>query len=387
MARRWVKAGHRVTLVCGRSELSGLPPITRWVTPVQIDGIDLRVLRIAYANHQGFIARIGVFLGFILWSVVAGLRVKDVDVIFSTSTPLTIGIPAMLLKLFKRVPFVFEVRDQWPEVPIEMGYIRNRFLRVFLLWLERRIYKSSAAIVALSPGMAKGVQTVLGNVRRPVVVAPNSSDTELFRPDIDGACIRHELGWENKFVIMHFGAMGRANGLDFLIDAAKRLQEYADLLFVLIGEGSEKERLRAKVQSLGVTNVRVVDTFPKERMPNVVAAADVSTVIFAAYPILEQNSANKLFDSLSAGKPILLNYGGWQRQLIESAGCGFGCTQYDLGEYVERVEWFFKNCDRLDHMGRNSRDLAIREFGRDQISTRVLTLIESVKSENKHGNP
>jgi glycosyltransferase involved in cell wall biosynthesis len=385
MARRWVKAGHRVTLICGRSDLCGLPPGDGRVSRLTIEGIDLRIVRTAYGNKQGFAARVLAFLSFMFWSFWVGLWIKEVDIIFATSTPLTIGIPALLLRLFKRTRYVFEIRDQWPQIPIEMGYIKNPILKMFLLWLEKRIYTRSAGIVALSPGMADGVKTALGKVRRPILVAPNSSDIDVFGPDIDGSAVRRELGWNDRFVVMHFGAMGRANGLDFLIDAADRLQDTPDIRLVLIGEGSEKERLRQQAAARGLSNIQVLDPFPKNRMPQVVAACDVSTVIFAKYPILEHNSANKFFDSLAAGKPILLNYGGWQRHCIEASGCGYGCTQCDLNDYVEKLKSLYSQRSRLAEMGRKARRLAESEFNRDTIASRILSLIESIVSGRSVG--
>lgn len=380
LARRWIKKGHQVTLICGITDQSGLDPGSGKRVEIQAEGIRVIALNTRYSNSLGFFARVWAFVKFIMMSFRVGLNVKDVDLIYATSTPLTIGIPAMGLKGFKRVPFIFEVRDQWPQIPIEMGYIRNPFLKVFLLWVERRIYKNSAAIVALSPGMADGVKNVLGRISKEVIIAPNSSDTQLFHPGIDGSRMREQYNWQKKFVILHFGAMGRANRLDFLIEAAQRVQDIPQMHFAVMGEGREKQHLREKVRQQGLKNIEILDTVSKKQMPQVVAACDVSTVIFANYPILEHNSANKFFDSLSAGKPVLLNYGGWQKELIESCGCGYGCKQCDLDEYITRLKYLYENQDKLAKMGQNARKLAQTEFDRDLISNRILTLIEKVNT-------
>ena len=378
LARRWVKAGHRVTLICGITDQSGIDAGLQKRIEIETEGIQILALNTKYSNSLGFCGRVWAFLKFMFLSFWVGLKVKHVDIIYATSTPLTIGIPAMLLKCFKRAPFIFEIRDQWPEIPIEMGIIKNPILKAILLWLEKRIYKSSAAIVALSPGMAQGAKEVLGTGNKEIIIAPNSSDTLLFHPDVDGVSFRQEMGWQNKFVVLHFGAMGKANGLDFLIEAAMRLKENPDIHFVLIGEGREKSRLRKKVKEFNLTNIKVQDTFPKSQMPQVVAACDISTVIFAGYPILEHNSANKFFDSLSAGKPVLLNYGGWQREIIEEYQCGYGCEQVDLDEYIKKLLWFVENRGQLHVMGQKSRKLAEEEFDRDIISGRILMLIKKI---------
>ncbi len=374
MARRWVAAGHTVTVICGKGDICGLPSESSF----EVEGIRIWVVGANYSQKQGFVRRSWAFLYFMVACFCKGLRVRNSEVIFATSTPLTIGIPAMLLKWFKRKPFVFEVRDQWPQVPIEMGIIRNLLLKKLLLWMEKRIYKSAMAIVALSPGMAKGIRRVLGKVRKPILVAPNSADIELFHPNVDGTLVRQKMGWQNKFVVMHFGTMGRANGLDFLIDAAAQLTDTTDLLFVLIGSGREKKRLKEKVQKQNLTNILFLENIAKADLPAWLAACDISTVIFADYPILEHNSANKFFDSLAAGKPVLLNYNGWQREVIENNNAGYGCRQCDLNEYLEKLMCLYRNRNSLQEMGCKARKLAEQEFSRDKIASDVLELIKEV---------
>ncbi|MCK4752015.1 MAG: glycosyltransferase family 4 protein [Planctomycetes bacterium] len=376
-ARRWVNAGHKVTVVTGRYDVGGLEVGKGLIHRQTIDGINVVIVGTKYGNKQSFLRRIISFLCFMVLSVWVGLKTKNVDVIYATSTPLTVGIPAMALKFLKRVPFVFEVRDQWPEILIELGIIKNKLLINILLWLERKIYKSAVAIVALSPGMASGVRTVLKEDKK-IVIVPNSSDTLLFKPGVDGSQIRREYGWKGKFVILHFGAMGRANGLDFLIDAAEKLKEKHEIRFVLVGDGSEKSRLISKVKEKNLTNIEILDSRPKSDLPKLVAACDISTVIFADFPILEHNSANKFFDSLSAGKPVLLNYSGWQREILEDNFAGFGCDLYNLDEFVEKVLYLSSHPQEVKQMGLNARKLAIERFDRDRLAQKALDVITSL---------
>jgi len=307
-----------------------------------------------------------------------------VDVVYATSTPLTVGVPAVFLKWLKRTPFVFEVRDQWPEVPIGMGIIRNKVLIKLLLWLEKIIYKKSSAIVALSPGMADGVRSVL-NAEKTIAVIPNSCDTEVFRPDINGTAIRKERRWDDKLVLLHFGAMGKANGLGFVIDIAEKLKANTDIHFVLIGDGNEKTSLIRKVEQLKLSNIEISDARPKADLAGIVAACDVSMVIFADFPVLQHNSANKFFDSLSAGKPVLLNYSGWQREILEENNAGFGCQLCNLDEFVERVLYFNSNRRQLKQMGQNARRIAVEQFDRDKLAAHVLMVLNTVSDSAKVG--
>ena len=376
-ARRWVKVGHKVTLITGYYDIGGLEPGKGLIRKQLVEGISVIIVGSRYSNKQSFLRRIISFLLFLLFSIYAGLRTKNVDVIYATSTPLTVGIPAIVLKWLKRVPFIFEVRDQWPEIPIEMGIIRNKLLIKPLLWFERTIYKCASSIVALSPGQADGVRKVLTE-DKDVTVIPNSCDTEVFRPDIDGSEIRKKQGWGDKLVLLHFGAMGKANGLGFVVDVAGRLKTEAGIHFVLIGEGSDKAALVRRVEQLGLRNIEILDSRPKEELVKLVTACDASMVIFANFPILEHNSANKFFDSLSAGKPVLLNYSAWQREILEANNAGFGCELCNLDEFVEKVLYINSHRDQLNEMGRNARRVAIEKFDRDKLAMQVLEVIISV---------
>ena len=317
------------------------------------------------------------FLSFMLFGVYAGLRTKDVDVIYATSTPLTVGIPAIILKWLKRVSFVFEIRDQWPEIPIELGIIKNKMLIKLLLWLEKTIYKHASSIIALSQGQADGIRKVIAEDKQ-ISVIPNSCDTEVFRPDINGSKIRQQRGWGDRLVLLHFGAMGKANGLEFVIDAAKRLKNNSHIHFVLVGDGSEKKKIVRKVEQLGLRNIEILDSRSKTQLPEFVAACDAVMVIFANYPILEHNSANKFFDGLSAGKPVLLNYSGWQREVLEGNLAGFGCELCNLDEFVEKVLYLQSHRDRLAEMGQNARWIAEEKFDRDKLAMETLDVIASI---------
>jgi len=381
-ARRWVKAGYMVTLITGHYDIGGLDSAKKLYYKLDIEGINVIVVGTGYSNKQSYLRRIVSFLSFCLLSIYAGLRTKNIDIIYATSTPLTVGIPAIILKWFKRVPFVFEVRDQWPEIPIELGIIKNRIMIRLLLWLEKTIYKHSSAIVALSPGMADGIKKVLKK-EKSVTVIPNSCDVDVFRPDIDGSDIRESHGWSGKLVMLHFGAMGKTNGLDFVIDTAEKLKDNPDIYFILAGDGNRKSVLVERIKRLGLTNIEILNSRPKTELAGLVAACDVSMVVFANYPVLENNSANKFFDSLSAGKPVLLNYSGWQRKILEDNNAGFGCDQFDIDKFVDKVLYFHSHRDRLQQMGQNARRVAVEHFNREQSAAKALSLLEEQHKERK----
>ena len=374
-ARRWVDAGHKVTIITGHYSIGGL---TYSEAPQMIDGINVIISGMPYSNNMSIVRRLWVFLSFMFYAAFAGAKIEDIDIVFATSTPLTIGIPAMWISWVKRIPMVFEVRDQWPRIPIDMGYIKNKFLIITLRWLERFIYLRSSAVVALSPGMASGVNDVLRGEKREIVTASNCCDLTHFYPGIDGDPIRLKYGWGEKMVFLHAGAMGKANGLDFILDVAAMLKDVKHYHFVIVGEGSEKIRLCKRVQDENLNNVEIIGPIRKTLLSQFIAAANVSLVIFADYPILEENSANKFFDALSAGNPILLNYSGWQREVLELGHAGYGCKQYCKTDFIDNLNLLYKNRDTLDVMAKNAREIACVEFSRDVLAKRVLSLLTRV---------
>ena len=376
-ARRWVKAGHKVTLITGYYDIGGLQVDRAIYQNQNIEGINVVVVGTKYSNKQSYLRRVTSFFSFCLLSIYAGLRTKSVDVIYASSTPLTVGIPAMVIKWAKHIPFVFEVRDQWPEIPIELNIITNRFLIKILLWLEKTIYRNCSSVIALSPGQADGIRAVLTE-EKPITVIPNSCDIDLFRPNINGSAIRQRMGWGDKLVLLHTGAMGKVNGLDFVIEAAERLKDHSDIIFVLIGDGNQKLFLESRIKKLGLSNVEILSPVPKEELPEFYAAADIGLVIIGNFPIIEHNCANKFFDSLSAGKPVLLNYSGWQREILEGNEAGFGCDLCNLDQFVEKVLHLNSHRKQIEQMGQNARRVAVEKFNRDELAKQALELTSSV---------
>ena len=382
-SRFWRGAGHRVTVLTSTANLTQQDLADfkgRFIKRYRADDMEIIVFDIPYNQKMGKFRRYLAWVFFLLVSIVYSLKINDVDVIYARSTPLTTGIPAMLARFFRKIPYVFEVTDQWPEIPIEMGVIRNPFLKKFFLWLERAIYRHCDAIITCSPGMTAGVQKVMdsaGLKPKPIATIPNFSETDVYGPHIDGTQLREEKGWQDKTVLLHAGTMGRANGLDFLVDAAEKLRDNRTIHFVLIGDGSDKHALRKRVEQLRLNNVEILDPVVKSGLPEYVAACDVALVIFADYPILEHNSANKFFDSLSAGKPVLLNYSGWQRDVLENGQAGFGCKRCNLDEFVEKVLHLTSNKELRSQMGRNARRIAEEEFDRDTLSGKVLDVLKA----------
>jgi glycosyltransferase involved in cell wall biosynthesis len=383
-ARRWVAKGHKVTMLTSTTNLTSedLAQANGWFfKKFTVDGINVLALNIPYRQQMGVFKRCMSFLAFLMLSSFIVLVISKVDVIYATSTPLTIGIPALAAKWFRRKKFVFEVRDQWPESVVEAGVIKNRFFIKILLWLERTIYKNASEIIAVSDGMAEGVRQVAGE-KKPIHVVPNCANLDLFRPDIDGSAIRQIKNWGDKLVFLQAGSMGKAHNLDFVIDAAEKLKEHRDIVFVLIGEGSQKPELEKKVQKLGLTNVEILPSVSKQQLPEFFAATDVCLVIIGLKIMEKHASLNKFYDGLSSGKPMLLNYYGWQGKLIEDNNAGYGCKFRDLDQFVERILYIKTNRNQLAAMGRNARLIAETRFDSNKLAAQALIVLETISNRS-----
>jgi glycosyltransferase involved in cell wall biosynthesis len=383
-ARRWVAKGHKVTMLTCTANLTREDLARargRFFKKFTVEGIDVLAMAVPYSQQMGLFKRSMSFMVFLMFASIIVLLIPKIDVIYATSTPLTIGIPAIVAKWFRRKKFVFEVRDQWPEAVIALGVIKNKFWIIILkslLWFEKLIYKNASAIVAVSDGMAEDIKKVAGP-NKPIYVVPNGADLNLFKPDIDGSDIRRKNNWGNKLVLLHAGTMGKINSLDFVIDAALKLKESKDILFVLIGQGSQKKNLEDKIKKFGLTNVELIPSVPREQLPSFLAAADVIMAIIGNFPVTEKHaSLNKFYDGLAAGKPVLLNYSGWQRKLIEKTGAGFGCRLCNVDEFVEKVRFLREHKDECGRMGINARKLAREKYNRYNLAKQALETLLSV---------
>jgi len=332
-ALRLSRRGHAVNVITSdyRAAHHDTKGSGRWRVSVE-QGVHVHRLKLPYDQSMGYARRVWVFISFAK-SATARLFAAKPDVIFATSTPLTIAIPALVYRLVRPVPMVFEVRDAWPELPIAVGVLRNRFLQVLALLLEKVTYLNSSFVVALSPGMKDSVART-GYPRERIVVIPNSCDLVDIEASRHGAewLARHEWARDRRLVV-YLGALGKTHGVGFIVDLAAAVRPICpDVCFVIIGEGAELNLISERAQRLGVLsdNVRILPEIPKSQVAGVlsVATAGISTML--PLPELEANSANKFFDYLAAAKPVIINYGGWQQTLLERSAAGIRIDNEDL---------------------------------------------------------
>lgn len=378
MARKLIARGHSVTMVCGSAQggttgLSGNFENGR--RRGMVDGIDVIELNLEYSNSDGFTKRIKTFLSFALRSVQIALTEKY-DLVFATTTPLTAGIPGILARWLRGKPFVFEVRDLWPELPKAMGVIKNPLVLWAMGVLEWVSYRSAHRLIGLSPGIVEGIKA-RGVPAERIAMVPNGCDLDIFASEAEPW--RPEGIGPDDLMAVFAGTHGMANGLDAVLDAAAVLKRRgrADIKFLLIGNGKLKPHLQLRAHREGLENVVFHDPVNKARLAGLMRATDVGMQILANVPAFYYGtSPNKFFDYIAAGVPVLNNYPGWLAEMIESNGCGYAVPAADPAAFADALELAAAERDQLVVKGESARELAEREFDRRVLSDKWARWVE-----------
>jgi glycosyltransferase involved in cell wall biosynthesis len=337
----------------------------------QIDGINVHYLPVAYSQQMGFLRRIWSFLSFV-WHTRQLLRkVPRPDYLYITSTPLTTGLLGLWAKRKLAIPFIFEVRDLWPDAPIQVGVIRNPLLKQFLWTLEKRIYRHALKVIALSPGIANAIRQ-----KEPlaeVFVVPNFADTSMLFPEEKTSERLQKYGLQNTFTLIYAGAIGQVNALDELL----ALTEAGDFQCLVMGEGSELVRFQSEVAKRGLTTIKFFPFGSKKQVRELMSCADMAVISFKRLPIFETNSPNKFFDALAMGKAILINQKGWLWELVKNHELGIYHPLSHTQETTEALKALSVDSVRLKQMQSNARGLAEKYFSAEIALAKTLHIIDA----------
>ncbi|WP_164019465.1 glycosyltransferase family 4 protein [Pyxidicoccus trucidator] len=359
LARRLVGMGHEVHMVTSNRQPDG---DARGWRETNESGIQVHWLPVPYSQKMSYPDRIRAFGNFAVNSAQRAAQLKG-DVVFATSTPLTIAVPGIVASRWNNRPMVFEVRDLWPAIPIAVGALKSRPAILAAQALERAAYAGAAHIVALSPGMKAGVEAA-GVASEKITVIPNLCDPERFHvPASVGEAFRRKHAWlGDRPLVVYAGSLGRVNGVDFLVRlAADVLTRDPEVRFLIVGQGSEERTLHALAEQLGVKdrNLFILPPVVKAEVPAVLSAATIATSLFTDVPGMEDNSANKVFDALAASRPLALNYGGWQAKLLEQEQFGLYLPPKSipaagalLASRVRDTRWLAEAGRRAGRLGR-----------------------------------
>ena len=376
MAKRLVSRGHEVHM------------ITSWREPIadhewfetEFAGIHIHWFPVEYSNQMSFPDRIKAFLIFSFKSAIKVSSIKA-DVVFATSTPLTIALPAVYAAKKQKIPMVLEIRDLWPELPISMGALKNPITRFLAKRLEIFAYKNAASIVALSPGMKEGVLRT-GYPPKNIAVIPNSSDIDIFQVDSSvGDAFRAKREWLcNKPLLVYTGAFGLINGVCYMVDLAVELAKLnSDVRILLIGKGIDFHKVTELANACGVLNKNlfIEEALAKNEIPGVLSAATMASSLFLDIPEMRSNSANKFFDALASGTPVMINYGGWMHDLLIEHDCGLPMWKKSIVQVANELDSKLHSKEWLKEASLSAKKLAEECFDRDILANKLIAVLQS----------
>tara|TARA_B100001750_G_scaffold61577_1_gene48934 strand:+ start:226 stop:1437 length:1212 start_codon:yes stop_codon:yes gene_type:complete len=367
MARRLVKKGHKVYMISSKHSHSEIKERNFSIE----EGVHVWWLPVKYSNNMNFIQRIYSFIVYCIYAYIIG-RKLNYGLVLASSTPLTVAIPGIFLSKIRKVPFILEVRDLWPAIPIELRIIRNVLLIKLSQYLERISYRLSDKIIALSYGMRDGIINT-GINKSKITVIPNGSDIELFninsKSDIG---FIDQTDWLNtdRDIIIYTGAIGKINGLSYMAFMAEEMIKLnPNVLFCIIGDGVEKDKVNLLAKKLGImnNNFYMVPKMSKKKLPQILSISTVLTSFVINEKILWNNSANKFFDGLAAGKPLMINYGGWQADLLNEYDAGIVVSPDDPIIGAKKLNNLLQDKPRLQNMGKAGLELAKTVFNRNKL--------------------
>lgn len=379
-SRHLVEAGHRVTILAGtRSYLTGERISSERREPLA-PGIEIVRCSSLPGGQRSFLRRGMGFVWFTLTSLLAGIRLGQVDLVWATSPPLLQVASAWVLAAVRRVPWVFEVRDLWPAFAIAVGVLRNRVLIRLSEGLERFLYRRANRLIINSPGFLAHLTAAGVNEDR-VVLVPNGVDVAMFDPQDDGQAFRSRHGLGGKFVALYAGAHGLSNDLGILVEAADALRMDKGIQFVLVGDGGEKATLMREAEARELANMLFLPPVPKEAMAGVLAGADCGIAILKPLALYATTYPNKVFDYMAAARPVVLAIDGVIRAVIEEEDAGVAVPPGDPGALAEAIRRLAQNPAEARRLGEHGRAAVERRFDRRQQARILETALRQVVAE------
>jgi glycosyltransferase involved in cell wall biosynthesis len=371
LTRRWVKAGHKVTVITSPYDKSDIKA-DGFVSRQNIEGINLIVIDSGDSNRLTKGIRAYQALRFSLVSIYYALK-EPADVVLSSSGPITVAIPGLLRNKVRNTPFVFEIRDLWPLGGIVVGKIRNPLIKIMLLWFEKYTYKKAKAIVTCSIGQMDNIKNRLGFEEK-LHVIPNASDNELFGKYVALSKEQRSIIGDKPFVL-HLGSLGFIHNCSYLIEVARHIPE---IPMVFVGDGAERIELELLVAKYGLTNVFFLGQMPKKDTVAWMSNCELS--LFTTLDNIVQNtsSPNKIFDSFAAGKPIVQTTRGWIYDLTEREHCGFNADPQKPEDFAFKVKEYFKlGVEEKDKISASAKRLSQTQFDREELANKYLTIISN----------
>jgi glycosyltransferase involved in cell wall biosynthesis len=384
LARFLAGKGHKITVIAssvsyltGRSVQS---PQNNQINDSDDSKITILRARTYSGYNKSFFHRILSFFSFMFSSFFVGMKIHRPDVVWGTSPPIFQGFTAWLIAKFKRVPFLFEVRDLWPAFAIALGVIKNPIIKTLSLGLEKFLYRKADCVIVNSPGFISHVKD-LGAKR--VELIPNGADPSMFHPADDGNNFRKEHGLIGKFIVTYAGAHGLSNDLETVLSAAQQIQNNPSITILFVGDGKEKVSLQQNASDLHLTNVLFLDPVPKNQIADLFAASDACLAILKPIDLYKTTYPNKVFDYMAAGRPVICAIDGEIRKVVESAGAGIFVQPGDSKMLAAAIIDLSSHPDLCKKMGIAGRIFLDSNFQRDKFSQDFERILQSLKRSSK----
>ena len=376
-AKMWTEAGHKVSFLSStagftKEKTAGFKKLGD--NHFSFEGIEIYTIPVDYDHQMSFPKRIKSFLQFFWKALSIGKKIKNIDLVLGYTAPLSVAELSRRLATYHQKPFFLEVADPWPEVPIEMGVIKWRFLQSFLLKRTKKIYHSTEHIFAFSDGIKESIlKHDMPDDK--VSVIYNGADFQQFAPVLHGN--------KDSVKIVYTGTIGIANDLTQVVRAAKILETSGEknIEFIIIGDGNDLKRVKAFAEKEKVESVHFHPKVEREELSVILQNADIGISSFANFKILETNSATKFYDYLAMGLPIVLNYQGWQAEYLGQFQCGLSSPQGDIESFAANIKSLAQNPLKRKEWGGNGRKLALEKFDRKKMAGQELAILEAIKPD------
>lgn len=376
LSRSWVKQGHTVTVLTGfpNHPTGVLHPaykrkIWRLLLREKISGVDVVRTWLYPAANQGTIKRCLNYLSFMVSAILSGIFfLRRHDIVIATSPQLLVGVAGYAIARIKKVPFVLEVRDLWPESLAAVEAARKGSLLLKLLDpIATFLYDKADLIVTVTDSF-KNVLEGRGIGGDKIQVIKNGIDPDLFNPSADAAAVSKKYGVNGNFVVSYIGTLGMAHKIDTVLEVAERLRSKSDITFLLVGEGAEKERLKRLKEQKGLDNVLFVDQQPREEIPKFIAASHACLVLLRNDALFNTVIPSKMFEFMGAGKPVILGVGGEAKEILMQAEAGIPIASESAPELENAILKLYHNRALIEKLGRNARVFVLAHYHREKLA-------------------
>ena len=382
LSRAWVQAGHNVTVLTGMpNHPTGIVPEEyrgRLMAREHLDGITVLRNWLYATPNQGFTKKTLSHLSFMLSAVLLGLpRLGHADVLIVSSPTFFSVFAALLISRLRRIPFVFEVRDLWPAVFVDLGVITNQSLIKLLEFWEMFLYRRAARVVTVTESFRR-VLIERGSPAQKVVTISNGANVDFFYPGERDNAVRREHGLGDGFLVSYLGAHGISHGVETVLRAAEILHDRHDITFVLAGEGAMKTHLLALKETMGLQNVLMLPAQPKERMPDFYRASDVCLVPLRDIPLFETFVPSKMFEILACGIPIVGAVRGEAREILTRSGAARLVAPESAEELAGAIEWIQAHPRERARMGSAGREFVCAHYDWGGLAGQYAQLLEDI---------